>query len=128
MSIKIRQLSKTDRTIQRSAVEIKGATVALTEEVKRRAVGRHYRAAVFTIMRGEVKVLTGGGVIAPDVAGNRRSVVFAPLILKALDVFVYKAIALRYNADILGRGGENLTDFTSVNRHGIHFGLRAGWK
>ena len=65
-------------------------------------------------------------VPGPDVAGDGRGVVLAPLVLAALLVVVEHQPAVPAEADVLGRGAEDHDGTPSGDGHLVELGLGAG--
>lgn len=104
------------------AVDIDRPAVALAQEVHLAGRAGH-GIGVLAWQVGEIGMAPCGGVIEPYVAGHRRGMMLAPLVLKTLDVLVHKLLAARQPAHITGRGAEYLHgDTAAVGCDGVELG------
>ena len=86
---------------------IEGA-VLFAQVVETLSVLGKVRVAVLAFPLCLLGVFARGGVVKPDVAGDRRSVVLAPLVFAAFPVLVEEGLTVFAEADELGRSGQHL--------------------
>ena len=99
---------------------------ALLREVEKLLIVDPDRIAVLS---QEVSDLAMGflfGVVEPDVASDRRSVMLAPGIFEAFAVVVEELLPGRGEVDLFGRNGEELGDTTSGDGCKISFAIAPG--
>ena len=107
------------------AVDVEGAAL-LAQVVEALLVGREDGAAVLAGERRDHAVRAGLGIVGPDVAGDGRGVVLAPLVLAALAVVVEEEPAVAAELGVLGRGAEDLDGAAARGRDLVELGLGAG--
>ena len=73
-------------------------------------------------------MLTGDDIIHPYIAGDRGSVMFAPLILKTFLILIKEETSIGSIADHLRRSSKKLLDTASTDRHFIDLSQASGWK
>ena len=113
------------RTVQRHRVHVHRAAVALTQEVDGLAIGAEHGIAVLTADVGQVGMLLGLGIIAPDVACDRRRVVLAVLVLATLAVLIDEVVAALVPADVLCRCAQLAGNAAAIHGHLIDLGQAA---
>ena len=114
------------RIIQREPVDIERTFFPFAQEIHLFTVGSKYRVPVFSGTIGQIGMLSGTGIIHPDIAGDGRGMMFAPFVFEAFPVLIQENISRRAEADHLGRSSQYLTDSSTGHRYLIQFGHGRG--
>ena len=115
------------RVVQLHTPYVEAAAVAFAQEEDVAAIVGQNRIAVFAGAIGQVGVTSGGGIVAPDVAGDGRCMVLAPFVFKAFAVLVEEGtVGLWQEVNHFGRRGQYLFGTSACCGNGIKFGHGRG--
>ena len=107
------------RCAEREGPHIECIAVALAEEVDRTGGRIKHRIAVLAGTVGQIRMLAGGEIHHPYVAGDGRRMVLSPFVLESLHVLIEHHIAVGTEGGHLSRRAEHLPGFSALHPYSV---------